>query len=82
MGISKIVYNEYGNNDDDDDEYINEDNHEKTAPASNGPAPRCLKHLITICVISIVIKTIFVVSIVINMIISPQVGSGRRSKST
>ena len=42
MGISKIIYNEHGNNNDDHD-YMNDDNHEKTAPASDSPAPRSLK---------------------------------------
>ena len=47
MGISKIIYNEHGNANDDHD-YMNDDNHEKTAPASDSPAPRSLKFFIKI----------------------------------
>ena len=47
MGISKIIYNEHGNANDDHD-YMNDDNHEKTAPASDSPAPRSLKFGISI----------------------------------
>ena len=31
-------------NDDDDNVYINDDNHQKAAPASNGPTPRSLRN--------------------------------------